>query len=336
MRYTTIGSGAGSRRVSKIALGAMRFGTETDAETSYAILDRFVEAGGTFLDTSNNYAYWASGSQGGESEMLLGRWRRDRGIGEEIVIATKVGARPTDAASSTPNGWAAQSRRRWEGLAPANVREQADRSRERLGVDRLDLYYAHVPDVSGVPLEEYAAGFAALVKDGVIGQFGLSNHWSWQVERARAVNPEAARPSVLQYHHTYLRMRTDIPNPRLSVDGEIGVADASLLAYLRATPGLTLVAYTPLLSGAYTNPSKPLDPGYDHPGTTARLAVLDEVAAETGATRNQVVLAWMLGDSLPVIPLIGASSVAQLDESLAALDLELSQSQRERLDAAGR
>jgi aryl-alcohol dehydrogenase-like predicted oxidoreductase len=314
----------------------MRFGTDTDVETSYAILDRFVEAGGTFVDTSNNYAYWASGTQGGESETVLGQWRRDRGISDELVIATKVGARPTDVVERVENGWENQRNRTWEGLAPENVREQADRSRERLGVEKLDLYYAHVPDTNGVPLEEYAAGFAALVKDGVIGQFGLSNHWSWQVERARAVNPEEARPSVLQYHHTYLRMRTDIPNPRLSVDGEIGVADASLLAYLRATAGLTLVAYTPLLSGAYTNPAKPIDGAYDHPGTTARLKVLDEVAAETDATRNQVVLAWMLGDALPVIPLIGASSVAQLDESLAAVDLDLSDEQRRRLDAAGR
>lgn len=336
MRYATIGSGAGSRRVSKLALGVMRFGTDTDVETSYAILDRFVEAGGTFVDTSNNYAYWASGTQGGESETVLGQWRRDRGIGEELVISTKVGARPTDVVERVENGWANQRNRTWEGLAPENVREQADRSRERLGVERLDLYYAHVPDMNGVPLEEYAAGFAALVKDGVIGQFGLSNHWSWQVERARAVNPEEARPSVLQYHHTYLRMRTDIPDPRLSVDGEIGVADASLLAYVRATPGLTLVAYTPLLSGAYTNPAKRIDGAYDHPGTTARLKVLDEVAAETDATRNQVVLAWMLGDALSVIPLIGASSVTQLDESLAAVDLELSEEQRRRLDAAGR
>ena len=336
MRYTTIGSGAGARRVSKLALGAMRFGTDTDAATAYAILDRFVEAGGTFVDTSNNYAYWAGGTQGGQSETVLGQWRRDRGIGEEIVIATKVGARPTDTVEPVENGWKNQRTRSWEGLAPANVREQADRSRERLGVERLDLYYAHVPDLSGLELEEYSAGFAALVNEGVIGQFGLSNHWSWQVERARAANPEAARPSVLQYHHTYLRMRTDIADPRLSVDGEIGVADASLLAYLRSTPGLTLVAYTPLLSGAYTNPAKTLDAAYDHPGSVERLKALDEVATETGATRNQVVLAWMLGDELPVVPLVGASSVAQLDESLAAVDLVLSEEQWARLDAAGR
>jgi aryl-alcohol dehydrogenase-like predicted oxidoreductase len=133
---------------------------------------------------------------------------------------------------------------------------------------------------------------------------------------------------VLQYHHTYLRMRTDIPELRYTKDGELGVADGSILSYVRAEPGLTLVAYSPLLSGAYTRPDKELDRAYDHPGTRARLAVLDQVAKETGATANQVVLAWLLGGELPVIPLVGASSVAQLDESLAAVD------QRQRMDAA--
>ncbi|MGH3350865.1 MAG: hypothetical protein ACRDPS_09390 [Nocardioides sp.] len=84
MRYTAIGSGAGSRRVSKLALGVMRFGTDTDVETSYAIPDRFLEADGTFVGTSNNYACWANGTQGGESETVLGQWRRDRGSGEEL------------------------------------------------------------------------------------------------------------------------------------------------------------------------------------------------------------------------------------------------------------
>ncbi len=77
-----------------------------------------------------------------------------------------------------------------------------------------------------------------------------------------------------------------------------------------------------------------LDRGYDHPGTRARLEALDQVVKETGATANQVVLAWLIGGELPIVPLIGASSVAQLDESLAAVDLELSAQQRQRLDAA--
>jgi aryl-alcohol dehydrogenase-like predicted oxidoreductase len=164
----------------------------------------------------------------------------------------------------------------------------------------------------------------------------LSNHWAWQVERSRGLAAAAGttRADVLQYHHTYLRMRTDIPDPRFSRDGEIGVADGSILSYLRAEPGMTLVAYSPLLNGAYTRPDKELDRAYDHPGTRARLEALDQVVKETGATANQVVLAWLIGGELPVVPLIGASSVAQLDESLAAVDLQLSAEQRHLLDAA--
>jgi aryl-alcohol dehydrogenase-like predicted oxidoreductase len=329
MRYTTIGSGSpAARTVSVLSLGAMRFGTVTDEATSFAILDRYVAAGGNFIDTSNNYLYFVNGTQGGESEALLGRWRASRGIGDEVIIATKVGARPVApaAGSGTPR----------EGLSRAVIREASERSAERLGVERIDLYYAHVPDQTGVPLAEQVAAFGELVADGRAGLLGLSNHWAWQVERARSLAAAAgsARAGVLQYHHTYLRMRTDIPDLRFSRDGEIGVADGSILSYLRAEPGTTLVAYSPLLNGAYTRPDKELDRAYDHPGTGARLAALDQVVKETGATANQVVLAWLIGGEPPVVPLIGASSVAQLDESLAAADLRLSAEQRQLLDAA--
>lgn len=95
MRYTTIGSDpASARRVSVLNLGAMRFGTVADEATSFAILDRFVEAGGNFIDTANNYLYLVNGTRGGESEELLRRWRASRGIGDEIVIASKVDGRP--------------------------------------------------------------------------------------------------------------------------------------------------------------------------------------------------------------------------------------------------
>jgi aryl-alcohol dehydrogenase-like predicted oxidoreductase len=329
MRYTTIGRDSPSpRKVIVLSLGAMRFGTMTDEVTSFAILDRYVAAGGNFIDTSNNYLYFVHGTQGGESEALLGRWRASRGIGEEIVIATKVGARPVAPAT----GFDAPR----EGLSRAAIREASERSRERLGVQRIDLYYAHVPDQTGVPLDEQAAAFAELVADGTVGLLGLSNHWAWQVERARGLAAAAgtAGADVLQYHHTYLRMRTDIPDLRFSPDGEIGVADGSILSYLRAEPGIALVAYSPLLNGAYTRPDRELDRGYDHPGTRARLTALDQVVQETGATANQVVLAWLIGGGLPVVPLIGASSIGQLDESLAAVDLQLSAGQRQLLDAA--
>jgi aryl-alcohol dehydrogenase-like predicted oxidoreductase len=329
MRYTTIGSGElSAREVSVLCLGAMRFGTTTSEATSFAILDRYVAAGGNFIDTSNNYLFLINGTQGGESEALLGRWRASRGIGDEVVIATKVGARPLAPATDFSGPL--------EGLSRAAIREASEGSRERLGVERIDLYYAHIPDLGGVPLDEQVAAFGELVSDGTAGLLGLSNHWSWQVERARSLAAAAgtAKAGVLQYHHTYLRMRTDEPDRNFARDGQIGVADGSILSYVRAEPGMTLVAYSPLLNGAYTRPGNELGPAYDHPGTRARLAALGQVAKETGATANQVVLAWMMGGDLPVVPLVGASSVAQIDESLAAADLQLSEEQRQLLDEA--
>jgi aryl-alcohol dehydrogenase-like predicted oxidoreductase len=327
MKYRTIGTDPRTRRaVSVLSLGAMRFGTVTDEPTSFAILDRFVEAGGTFIDTSDNYAFWVHGDQGGQSEELLGRWRRSRGVGDEIVIATKVGARPLAPGTSyTDNP---------EGLSAAVIRESAQRSRERLGVDRLDLLYAHIEDPK-TPLRETVEGFAALVAEGTVGLLGVSNHWSWKVERARALAAAARLPGyeVLQYQHSYLRGRTDM-STALSPDGHQGIVGGELLSYLRAEPGLALVAYSPLLNGGYVREEKPLGVEYDHAGTQPRLAALRDVAKQTGATVNQVVLAWLIGGEIPVIPLVGASSVAQLDESLAAVDLDLTPEQRARLDEA--
>jgi aryl-alcohol dehydrogenase-like predicted oxidoreductase len=354
MRYRTIGKDPKTRRdVSVLSLGGMLFGTAISEPTSFAILDRYVEAGGTFIDTSNNYAFWINGGQGGESEELLGRWRRSRGVGAEIVMATKLGARPLAPGTSfTDNA---------EGLSAKAIRDSAERSRERLGMARLDLLYAHIEDPA-VPLQETVEGFAELVAEGTVGLLGVSNHWTWRVERARSLAAAAGLPGyeVLQYHHSYLQQRTDMPGPPPAApqraapqpdlrgdadlatvrrgplqDGDQGVLSGDLHSYLRAEPGLALVAYSPLLAGGYVRQDKPLGAEFDHPGTPVRLAVLREVAREAGATVNQVVLAWLIGAEVPVIPLVGASSVAQLNESLAAVDLELTAQQRARLDAAG-
>ena len=245
------------------------------------------------------------------------------------MIATKLGARPLAPGTSfTDNA---------EGLSAHVIRESSERSLDRLGMSRLDLLYAHIEDPS-VPLGETVEAFAALVAEGTVGLLGVSNHWAWQVERARALAAAAGLPGyeVLQYQHSYLRPRTDLPGSR-SPDGIPGMLGGDLLSYLRAEPQLTMVAYSPLMRGGYVRPDKPEAAEfaeYDHPGTPTRLAALREVAKDAGATVNQVVLAWLIGGDIPIIPLVGASSVTQLDESLAAVDLELTAEQRTRLDAA--
>ncbi|WP_189825933.1 aldo/keto reductase [Streptomyces finlayi] len=327
MRHRTIGSDPATRReVSVLALGAMLFGTYTDERTSYAILDRFAEAGGTFLDTSNNYSYWHDDSQGGQSERLLGRWLKSQGVADRMVIATKMGARPKAAGTGY-----IENR---EGLGAKAIREAVDRSREQLGIEKIDLLYTHIEDRT-VDLSETVEALGETVREGAVGLLGTSNHATWRIERARTLAKAAGLPGyeVLQYQHSYLRPRFDIPFP-LFPEGSLGHVGPDLASYLHAEPGLSLVAYSPLIGGAYVREDKPVPDDYDHPGTPARLAVLREVAAETGATPNQVVLSWQLGHALPLIPLAGASSVAQLDENLGALALELSPEQRARLDAA--
>src|SRR5579859_5327698 len=218
MKYRMIGTDPATRRsVSVLSLGAMLMGTRTDEQTSVAILDRFVSAGGNFIDTSGNYAFWVNGTQGGESEELLGRWRRSRGIGDEIVIATKVGARPlAPSAGFVGSDGSVIS---MDGLSAKSIRESAERSMSRLGVPRLDLMYAHIDDPS-VPLSETVEGFAELVTSGFAGLLGVSNTWSWLVERARSLASAAGLPGyeVLQYSYTYLRSLTTLPN-WLSPDG---------------------------------------------------------------------------------------------------------------------
>jgi aryl-alcohol dehydrogenase-like predicted oxidoreductase len=330
MRYLTIGGATSSPRpVSALALGAMRFGTATEERTAFAILDRFLAAGGNFVDSANNYAWWHDGGRGGQSEELLGRWRASRGLTDEVVIATKIGARPTRAGVSFADRTAAD-----EGLSPTAIRTAARESRERLGVERHDLLYAHVEDPR-TPVTATVAAFAALVSAGEARLLGVSNHRAWRVERARAVAraTSVAGYEVLQYHRSYLHHRTDLPSPR-SPFGDPGLLTADLLDYMAAEPSLVNVAYSPLLAGGYVRPDKSPGEEYAAAGNAARLQALADVARAVSATPNQVVLAWLMSDPLPTIPLVGASTVDQRQESLDAVDVELSADQRARLDAA--
>lgn len=329
MRYRTIGDGPAARQVSAIALGAMKLGGTVDDETSFAILDRFAEAGGTFIDTSNNYMFWEPGCSPDDSELLIGRWRAARGLGDDdgLVIGTKFGARPT-----VPGG----GPEHWEGLSAAVVRTAVVGSLERLGRSRIDLYYTHVEDRT-VELDETLGALADLVSGGVVGLIGASNHRVWRLERARAISASQGWPryTVLQLRYSYLQPRFDVPLPNI---GHVH-ATSDHLDFVRAETAAgrptALVVYTPLLYGAYARSDRPLPAAYDHPGTPARLAALDKVAAETGASRNQVVLSWLLDHDPAVIPLVGVSKVAHVDEAMAAADLTLTPDQRALLDTAG-
>ena len=307
----TVPLGEAGVQVSALCLGSMFFGTRVGEEMSTRILDRYTAAGGTFLDTANNYAFWVEGGHGGESEALLGRWMRRRGNRDELFVATKVGGAPG------------------EDLSRAAIRAAVDGSLRRLDTDRIDLYYAHI-DHRTVPLEETLDAFGELVTAGKVRHIGCSNHAAWRVERARRVSDArgVARYCCVQQRHSYLR-----PRPGTGFGVQL-VADDSLLDFCATNPEVALLAYSPLLSGAYTTPDRPFPDQYLGADTDARLAALEDVAGATGATCNQVVLAWLMATTPSALPLIAASTEAQLDENLGALTVELSPEQLATLSTA--
>ncbi|GAA2275661.1 oxidoreductase [Streptomyces ruber] len=309
------------------ALGTMKFGTEVDAGTSLRLLDQFVDAGGTMLDTADCYSFWSDPSGfGGQSEEVLGRWLARRpGRRERVYLSSKVGAEPVDGGE-----WPANR----EGLSAAAVKAGVEGSLRRLGVDRIDLFWAHMEDRT-VPLEESVEAFGALAAEGVVGRLGCSNHPVWRVERARRIARENgwAGYSALQLRHSYLQPRPGVPVP--GQNHRFGWVTDEVLDYVGSEPELSLWVYTALLYGFYSRPDgRALPEAYDHPGTVRRLAALDKVAGELGVSRNQVVLAWLIGGEPGVVPIVGVSSAEQLDEALAGARLRLPGELRRVLDEA--
>lgn len=309
--------GVTGERVSALALGCMYFGTRTDHATSVRLLDHYLDAGGRFLDTANNYAFWFGGASGGESETLLGTWLRERGNREQLFIASKVGAMPT-----VPGGGFGTA----EGLSARSIEAAVEGSLERLGTEYLDLYYAHIDDRE-VPLAETLGAFDQLVRSGKVRHIGCSNLTAARLSEALALSRKHgyASYSCIQQRYSYLQ-------PRAEVDfGVQVVADEALLEVCR-TQNMTLLAYSPLLGGAYTRAEVPLPDAYRSAASEGRLAALKAVAAETGRSPNQVVLAWLQQGSPTALPVIAASTPEQLADNLGVLGLTLTPQQLRALD----
>lgn len=302
--------GSSGIKVAPLALGGNVFDWTADEAASFAILDAFVDAGGTMIDTADVYSGWVPGHSGGESERLIGRWLKRSGRRGDIVIATKVGFS--------------------EGLAPDKVAAACDASLERLGVERVDLYYQHKDDES-VPLEDSLGAFERLVEAGKIRAIGLSNFTAGRLDEAM----ETARrlgltpPSALQTWYNLVE--------RERFEGEL--RDAALRHGLAVFPFYSLA--NGFLTGKYRSkedlgksPRGLRNIGYLEGKGMQVLEALDEVAAETGAALATVALAWTMAQPAITAPIASATSPEQLAEQLAALELTLTPGQIARLNAA--
>ncbi len=311
----TVSLGNTGEQVSALCLGAMFLGTHQDEPTSFALLDQYVEAGGTFIDTANIYAGWVSGFKGGESETVLGHWMKARGNRNKLFLATKVGFGYDKVEM---------------GLSARQIETECDKSLKRLGVDAIDLYYAHVDDRK-TPLQETLATFDRLVSAGKVRYIGASNYLAYRLERAHTLAKLNDWPPFrcLQQRYTYVQSRYGL---RFGAQQFI---TEEVLDYARwRKDDLTLLAYSVLLGGAYTRTDRSIPSEYDTPDNGVRLETLRAVAQENHCTPSQVILAWLMQSDPPVLPLIAASTPAQMRENLAALDVRLSDDQMQRLNAA--
>ncbi|GAA4260545.1 aldo/keto reductase [Dactylosporangium darangshiense] len=328
----TIPLGRTGERVSSLALGCMLMGTATGEAESFEILERYHADGGRFLDTADCYAWWVrDGDTGGESEALLGRWMARTGRRDDVFLATKGGAWVADPAAVRAGRAAAAEQ--YAGAGAATLRHALDGSLRRLGVEHVDLYYVHVDDLR-TPLEETLEALAGLVAAGKTRHIGWSNVPTWRLERIRQLCARHGWPApvALQQEHSYLRR-----HPR---SDKYAIVDGEQLRYLRAHDDLTLVAYSPMLKGAYDDPEKrrahDVFRAYAGADSDARLAAAGKLAAELGVTASQVALAWLRQQDDPRrVTLVGPRTLGQYDSAAASLGVELTPDMLAELDAAG-
>jgi aryl-alcohol dehydrogenase-like predicted oxidoreductase len=300
--------------VSDICLGGNVFGWTADRETSFEVLDAFLAGGGNFIDTADSYSAFAPGNSGGESEAILGEWLAARpGIRERVVIATKVGKHP-----------------QYMGLAPENVRAAARASLERLGTDRIDLYYAHEDDPN-TPLEDTLAAFAELIGEGKVRYVAASNYSAPRLAQALAIAEREDLPRYVALQPHYSLVERDV------YEGELrGVCERE---------GLACIPYWGLASGFLTGKYRPGGPQVDSPragGAAAHLNergiavldALDEVAGAHDVEVASVALAWLLAQPTVLSAIASARNVEQLGPLLAVSGLELSEDELERLTRA--
>ncbi len=306
--------GKTSVEVSALCYGTDLIGSRIDEADSFGLLDLFAEHGGTFIDTGNFYASWYPGCVGGESESTIGRWMASRGNRDRMVISTKLAFDYPGCAG---------------GLSAGEIERECEKSLRRLQTDRIDVYYAHRDDFD-TPLEETMEAFHRLVKAGKVRALGASNLWLWRVAEANALSVLRGWTaySVVEQRYTYLR-------PRHGADfGPQIYVTEDMKRYCRHH-GMTLIAYSILLQGAYTRSDRPVPAQFAGPESDERLAALQSVAGEVGATPNQVVIAWMRQSSPAVLPIMAGSTPDQVRENIGALNVQLSESHMDLLTRAG-
>jgi aryl-alcohol dehydrogenase-like predicted oxidoreductase len=305
-------------KVAALCLGGNTFGWTTDQPASEAVLDAYLDQGGNFVDTADVYSRWVPGHAGGESETALGTWMSARKNRQRVIIATKV----MGPMGPGPNDF---------GLSRTHIMEGVEASLRRLQTDYIDLYQAHWDDRE-TPLDETLRAFDDLVRQGKVRYIGASNYVAWRLARALWESDRRAfvrYESIQPKYNLVVRDEYERELEPLCLEQQIGVIPYSSLASgflsgkYRAGKDLPTTARASGVQKSYMN-----DRGF------AVLTAVEKVATKVGATPAQVALSWMVHRPGITAPIASATSVAQLEEILGAVDLKLDEESTKLLHEA--
>ena len=297
--------------VATLALGGNVFGWTADPKASFEVLDAFLDAGGTMIDTADVYSAWVAGHHGGESETVIGQWlKRDPSKRSKVVIATKVGFTG--------------------GLAPERIASACEDSLRRLGIDTIDLYYHHRDDPD-VALTDSLGAMDTLVKAGKVRAVGLSQYSAERLREAMRTADEncLVRPCALQtWYNLVEREKLEGPLHQAAMDSGLGI-----IPFYGLANGFLTGKYRSLEDIGKSTRGERVKSYLEGRGMRV-LRTLDEIHSETGAPIAAIALAWTNAQPGITATLASATRVEQLDELAVAMRLSLTPDQIERLDAA--
>jgi aryl-alcohol dehydrogenase-like predicted oxidoreductase len=307
--------GRSALQVSPLCFGGNVFGWTVDEKTAFSILDAWVDAGFNFIDTADVYSRWAPGNSGGESEAIIGKWIKQGGRRDRIVLATKIGSAEGNSAN----------------LKADYIRQGVEDSLRRLNTDCIDLYQAHKDD-QGTPLQETLEAFGKLVAQGKVRVIGCSNYSAARLRESLEVSAKLGLPryeSLQPLYNLYEREEFEKDLQQLCVEQGISVINFYALA-------------SGFLSGKYRTPEdasksargKNTVAKYLNDRGLKILAALDQAADRTGGTPAQIAIAWVMAQPGITSPIASASSLDQLQDLVKATALVLDADTLAMLNAA--
>ncbi|GHO78646.1 oxidoreductase [Ktedonobacter sp. SOSP1-85] len=308
--------GRSSLEVVPLCLGGNVFGWTADEAVSFKVLDAYVAAGGNFIDSADVYSRWVPGNQGGESETILGKWMKQRGNREQVIIATKVGS---------------EMGPEQKGLSRKYIMQAVEASLKRLQTDYIDLYQSHRDDSKTDP-EETMAAYAELVQQGKVRVLGASNFTAERLRLSLQASQKHGYPryeSLQPLYNLYDRADFERDLEPLCLQEQIGV-----IPYYGLASGFLTGKYRSDKDLPQSSRAQGVKQRYMNERGERILAALDKVAEAHHATQAQVALAWLIARPSMTAPIASATSVEQVNDLMKAIDLKLDEAAIKTLEQA--